>query len=190
MKKELTWKTGDGVVFVVEQQIDELAEGRESITPADVAVLDIAWGDRIWLLTRLMTEGQRQRYARRVALDVADLWACPDVVRRWLATGDDSMRSEAAEEARSAAEAAAWSALSAAAWSAAWSAAAAWSDAEAEAGAAWSEADAAERSAAEAAAWSAAEEAAAAWSEASAARSDAEAAYIGWAVEMLDCEEV
>ena len=50
-------------------------------------------------------------YARRCALDVIHLWDAPDIVVRYLKTGDESIR------------AAAWDAAWAAAWYAAWAAA-------------------------------------------------------------------
>jgi len=77
-----------------------------------------------------------RKFARLQALSVIDKWDCPDIVRKWLETGDESIRSaaksaagltaEAAAEA--AAESAAWSAAESAAWAAAW--AATWSAAK------------------------------------------------------------
>ena len=81
-----------------------------------------------------------RRFARAEALLVADKWDCPEVMRRWLETGDESIRSAAllsveagtdsnAESyarsaarstARSTALSAALSTASSAAWSAAW----------------------------------------------------------------------
>jgi hypothetical protein len=86
-------------------------------------------------------------FSRWCALQVIHLWDAPDVVRQYLETGDESLRSAARSAAESAARSAAESAARSAARSAAWSAAesAAWSAAE---------------SAAESAAWSAAESAA------------------------------
>lgn len=62
-------------------------------------------------------------FARREAMDVIHLWDAPDVVRRFLKTGDESLRN--------AAGAAAWNAAGAAARDAAWDAAgtAAWTTA-------------------------------------------------------------
>jgi hypothetical protein len=83
------------------------------------------------------------RFARQCALDVIDLWEAPAVVRQYLETGDESIRSATQEAARSATRAAARSATraaardaAAAAWEAAWAAAEA-------AGAAWNAAEAA-----------------------------------------------
>ena len=101
-----------------------------------------------------------QKFARMCALDVIHLWDAPDVVVRYLKTGDESLR-DAARSAAWAARSAAWDAMSAAwsaamdvAWSAAWSAAwdGAWDVAWDTRDAAWSAA----RSAAWAAAWDAA----------------------------------
>ena len=79
-----------------------------------------------------------RKFARLEALRVVHLWAAPDVVRRYLRTGDEALR----DAARDAAGGTARAAARAAAWAAAWAAA----------GAAW---DAA-RAAAWAAAWAAA----------------------------------
>jgi hypothetical protein len=99
-----------------------------------------------------------RKFSRKVALEaIEQTWnedkfgAFPEVVKKWLKTGDESLRSAAESAAWSAAESAAWSAAESAAWSAAESAA--WSAAES---AAWSAAESAARSAARSAAWSAA----------------------------------
>ena len=66
-------------------------------------------------------------FARRCALDVVHLWDAPDLVVRFLKTGDESLRDAARDAARDAvARAAAWAARDAAwaagdaAWAAAW----------------------------------------------------------------------
>lgn len=51
-----------------------------------------------------------RRFARRCALDVIDLWDAPDVVVRYLKTGDESLRAAAWDAAYAAARAAAWAA--------------------------------------------------------------------------------
>jgi len=80
-----------------------------------------------------------RRFARLCALDVIDLWDAPDVVVRYLRTGDESLRDAAraacaaagdaagdsARDACAAAGNAAWDAARAAAWDAAWDARAA-----------------------------------------------------------------
>lgn len=103
-------------------------------------------------------------FARRVALDVAHLWSMPEIVRDYLETGDESMRTAA----RDAAKASASDATNAAAWNAAWSAA-------------YNAASAAATSdAASAATWAAAR--AVAWNTVNAA---AREKYAGWLDEML-----
>ncbi|HUU94657.1 MAG TPA: hypothetical protein VM487_02880, partial [Phycisphaerae bacterium] len=66
-----------------------------------------------------------RKFARLCALDVIHLWDAPDVVRRYLETGDESLRAAARATAEDAAWAtardAAWDA--GAAWDAAWDAA-------------------------------------------------------------------
>ncbi len=58
-------------------------------------------------------------FARRCASDVLHLWAAPDIVKEYLASGDETKRDAAGAAAR----AAAWDAAGAAAWDAAWPAA-------------------------------------------------------------------
>ena len=68
-----------------------------------------------------------REFARKCALDVIHLWEAPDVVRKYLETGDESLRAAAWDAARDAARdavsAAARDAARAAAWAAAWDAA-------------------------------------------------------------------
>ena len=71
-------------------------------------------------------------FARRCALDVGHLWDMPEVVRRYLETGNESLRSAAEAAAWAAAEDAAEDAAVAAAWDAAGSAAGAAAGAAAE----------------------------------------------------------
>jgi hypothetical protein len=75
-------------------------------------------------------------FARWCALSVAHLWKMPEIVRRYLETGDESLRAAAGAAADAAASDAASDAARDAAWAAAW--AAAWDAARAAAGdAAW-----------------------------------------------------
>ena len=97
-------------------------------------------------------------FARWCALQVIHLWDCPEVVRRYLETGDESIRAAARDAARDAAWAASWDAARAASWAAAWAASwdASWDAARAASWAAsWAAAWAAARAAAWAAAWDA-----------------------------------
>ncbi len=95
------------------------------------------------------------RFARKCAMDVAHLWNPPDVVLRYLRTGDESIRAAAGDAARDAARGAARAAARAAARGAARAVAraAAWDAARA---AAWDAARAAARGAARGAARAAA----------------------------------
>jgi hypothetical protein len=69
------------------------------------------------------TDEVLQHFARLCALDVVHLWDAPDVVVKYLRTGDEGLR----DTARTAARAAGWSAARDAAWDAARAAArAAW----------------------------------------------------------------
>lgn len=101
------------------------------------------------ILWRVDGETLLRDFARRCALDVIHMWDAPDIVSRYLKTGDESMRAAA----RNAARTAAWDA----AWDAAWTAARTARDA---AGAAMGTAEGdvawyAARAAARAAAWAA-----------------------------------
>ena len=85
-----------------------------------------------------------REFARWCALQVIHLWECPDVVRRYLETGDESIRAAARDaagaDARDAARVAAWVAARDATRDAAWEAArdAAWAAArDADRAAAW-----------------------------------------------------
>jgi len=99
-------------------------------------------------------------FARKCALDVIHLWDAPEIVARYLKTGDESIRAAARDAVWWDAERdAAWAAARATAWDAAWDAAraaakaAAWAAAR---GAAWAAAWAAAWDAARDAAWDAA----------------------------------
>ena len=58
------------------------------------------------------TDAILSRFSRQCALSVIDKWNAPDIVRRYLVTGDESIRAAAREAARGAA----WEAACAAAW--------------------------------------------------------------------------
>ncbi len=100
-----------------------------------------------------------RKFARLCALDVIHLWDAPDVVVRYLKTGDEKLRAAAEAAAEAAAWGEAWGAARAAARAAAWAAARTAAEAAAEAAA---------RAAARTATWDAAwgEARAAAWGEA------------------------
>ena len=63
------------------------------------------------------------KFARLCALDVIHLWDAPEVVVRYLKTGDEPLRAAALEATLEAAGGAAWSAARKKAWAAAWAAA-------------------------------------------------------------------
>jgi hypothetical protein len=111
-------------------------------------------GRRRRILATVDAEPLLRQFARLCALRVIHLWPAPDIVRRYLETGDESLREAARqaawEAAWGAAWEAAWGAARQAAWEAAWGAAweAAWE-------AAWGAARQAAMDAAQAAAWAA-----------------------------------
>ena len=73
------------------------------------------------ILWRIDATDVLRRFARKCALDVAHLWDMPPLVRRFLETGDETIRDAARAAARDA-WAAARAAARAAAWDAAWDA--------------------------------------------------------------------
>lgn len=68
------------------------------------------------ILWRVNAKALLEDFARLCALDVIDRWNAPNIVRRWLETGDEDLRpeAEAAEAAARAAEAFMWAAAEAA----------------------------------------------------------------------------
>jgi hypothetical protein len=103
--------------------LDELAAGRESLSERELAELDIPIDDRIYLLGRLCAD-DKNTVARRIATDVLPLWnrPVPEVVKRYLETGESDIKTAAGAAAWAAAWAAPWAA-GAAAMAAAWDAA-------------------------------------------------------------------
>jgi hypothetical protein len=100
----------------------------------------------LWALDASVMDSLLRRFARLCALDVIHLWDAPDVVVRYLRTGDEKLRDAAwdaawyvAGDATAAARAAAaaWDAAWYAARDAAWDAAAAWAAWDAARAAAW-----------------------------------------------------
>jgi hypothetical protein len=142
------------------------------------------------ILWRASVEQVLRKFARMCALDVMHLWDAPEIVVRYLKTGDESIRAAARDAAWDAARAADRAADRAAArdaaWAAAWDAARA-ADRAADRAAARDAAWAAARAAAWDAAWASARDAAwaaaraAAWASALAAARDAAAAAAGTA---------
>jgi hypothetical protein len=104
------------------------------------------------ILWRIDADPVLREFARWCALQVTNLWAAPDVVRRWLETGDETLRDAACASAQDAG----WAAASAAACASTRTAASA-----AVRDAAWAAASAAASASARDAAWAAAN--AAAW---------------------------
>ena len=64
----------------------------------------------IAMLSREQTDALLREFARWSALQVAHLWQMPDVVRQYLETGDEALRSAARDAAWDAARSAAWDA--------------------------------------------------------------------------------
>jgi len=123
------------------ERVEELWGGKESLSLLDILDLGIPTEDRIWAVTKFLSEEENGQFARWSALRVVHLWYCPDVVKQYLETGDEGLRdaartavhaaawnaadASARASARAAADAAwdAWNAACTPAWNAAWNAA-------------------------------------------------------------------
>jgi hypothetical protein len=71
---------------------------REKLSQDEIAALDVNLFDRIWVLSRMLYDRspwRANRVSRRVALDVAHLWDCPDIVWWYLVTGYEAARKAA-----------------------------------------------------------------------------------------------
>jgi hypothetical protein len=97
-----------------DERLDELLAGRESLNERELSELDISIDDRLWLLGRLCAD-ERNTVTRRIAKDVLPLWKrpVPKVVMRYLDTGDEELRVDAAGVADWLADNAALAALAA-----------------------------------------------------------------------------
>jgi hypothetical protein len=87
------------------ERVEALWAGRESLSPRQIAELDIPILDRIWILGRLLCRlslMRAHRITRMIALDVADLWPCPNIAWWYLASGDKNSRAAAEADARGA----------------------------------------------------------------------------------------
>jgi hypothetical protein len=106
-----------------DDRLDELAAGRESLSERELSELEIPIDDRLWLLGRLCAD-ESNTVARRIAMDVLPLWnrPVPEVVKRYLETGESDIKTAAGAAAWAAAWAAPWAA-GAVAMAAAWDAA-------------------------------------------------------------------
>ena len=89
-------------------------EGSGTVVPHGNPVDKYACSDRkaLWMIDATPV---LRRFARACALDVIHQWAAPDIVIRYLATGDESIRAAARDVA--------WAAARDVAWAAAWAAA-------------------------------------------------------------------
>ena len=88
---------GGGVVIPHGNPVDKYACSERTYVAGGVDVSDILW-----------------EFARMCALDVIDLWDAPDIVVKYLKTGDETIRASAQAQARASASA------RASAWESAW----------------------------------------------------------------------
>jgi hypothetical protein len=129
------------------ERVTELWDGREALSLEEIRELDIPIEDRGWAILSILSSrhpNRAKKISRRIALDVAHLRDCSDIVWWYLVTGDETSRAaawdasaawDAARDAMSASRSSAWSS----AWAAAWAAAraAAWDASDAAWAAAW-----------------------------------------------------
>ena len=101
---------GTGLLYLVEMS-GTIIEGDDKLVASERTYLGVVKN----------TDAVLRCFARLCALDVVHLWDAPDVVVRYLKTGDASLR-DAADAASRAAARAARAADLAAAWAAAWAA--------------------------------------------------------------------
>ena len=79
--------------------------------------------ERTYIASGIDASDTLRKFARMCALDVIDLWTAPEIVVRYLKTGDESIRDAARDAAWDAARGAAWDGAWGAAWDVAWGAA-------------------------------------------------------------------
>ena len=75
-----------------EERVTELWDGREALSLEEIRELDIPIEDIGWAILSILSSRHPKRaekIARRIALDVAHLWDCPDIVLWYLVTGDE-----------------------------------------------------------------------------------------------------
>jgi hypothetical protein len=76
-------------------RLDELADGRNQITPLEISELDIPILDKLWILSRLLyrtSPHAANRITRMIALNVVNYWDCPDLCFWYLSTGDNRIK--------------------------------------------------------------------------------------------------
>lgn len=79
-----------------EERMLKISGGKRSMDAFDILCSrKIPVEDRIWLGVHLLSESDAREFARWCALQVIDKWKAPEVVVRWLKTGDKSLLSAA-----------------------------------------------------------------------------------------------
>jgi hypothetical protein len=77
------------------KKTEEIFAVRKWLTPITIAKLDIPLNDRLWVLIGLLSQQQQREFSRRCALDVIHLCVAPPVVKKYLKTGDETIREAA-----------------------------------------------------------------------------------------------
>lgn len=84
-------------------KVTQLFCGRDELSTKDITNLAISKKDIIWILDEILykhSPNRANKLARRIALDVVDLWDCPDITLWYLMTGDDASMAAAISAAR------------------------------------------------------------------------------------------
>jgi hypothetical protein len=84
---------------------------REALSLEEIYQLNIPIGGIGWIIMSILADRHTCRaakLARRIALDVAHLWVPPDIVARYLTTGDELLARDAYRAADQDASVAAW----------------------------------------------------------------------------------
>ena len=80
-----------------EEKVIELFYGRKRVRLSTVLNSKISPDDKIWLVSKFLPDDTNRTFARWCALQVVHLWGCPDIVRKYLVTGDDGVRAAASD---------------------------------------------------------------------------------------------
>lgn len=77
------------------EKLLKLSNGQNEMSLQEIAALDVPSADLLWLLVSLMDNEKKDLFVRMCALRVIHLWDAPEIVIRYLNTGDESIRDEA-----------------------------------------------------------------------------------------------
>jgi hypothetical protein len=108
------------------ERLEKLMGGK-ALTPLEILRKPIPLDHKLWVGIEMLPSEKRRNFACWCALQVIHLWDAPDIVVRYLKTGDESLKAAAWTAAwaaaRTAARTAAQATAQAAVWNIAWAAA-------------------------------------------------------------------